>query len=173
MANISAPSVSLLSDQPASHLCHDDDTDDDDENDDRGSDDDEDDQWNGRFETLSPRRLGKTSNDVHYAWHISFWLEVHEDVVENRSHSVFLTRKSRGGRSAIGWQAAASTCQSITDRPSHDFRLRKMLWIISLTSATRVKIQLVLYLFIKLFKQNVLMNNVLTCPFINNLLKAC
>ena len=36
-------------------------------------------------------------------------------------HRVFQTRKSRGGQSAIGWQAAAPACQPIADRPPRDF----------------------------------------------------
>ena len=35
---------------------------------------------------------------------------------------VFVTWKSCGGRSAIGWQGAATACQPMANRPACDFR---------------------------------------------------
>ena len=45
--------------------------------------------------------------------------------IENRKvmiHYVFRTRKWRGGRSAIGWQAGPMSCEPIADLPSREFR---------------------------------------------------
>lgn len=48
-------------------------------------------------------------------------------------HSVFLTRKSRDGRSAIDWQPGATARQLKTDRSPRDNPVRETLWIVGLS----------------------------------------
>ena len=67
-------------------------------------------------------------NSNCFIWNMPYWTDSTKRII----HSVFQTRKSRGGRSAIGWQAAAPACQPIADRPPRDFRVWKTLWIIRL-----------------------------------------
>ena len=42
-------------------------------------------------------------------------------------------QKSHAGRSTIGWQASVTICHPTADRRPRDLRVRKTLWIMSLT----------------------------------------
>lgn len=69
----------------------------------------------------------------HQQWRVFFTCSViqHSGSGTGKSiiHSVLLTWKSRGGLSAIGWQAAAPTYQQMPDSQPRCFLVRKTLWI--------------------------------------------
>ena len=54
-----------------------------------------------------------------------------KNVVDNPLKRIIGPRISRVER--LAWQAGAAACQSMTNRPSRDFRIRKPQWIMVLT----------------------------------------